>query len=265
MTGPGTNTYVVGHDDLIVIDPGPGLESHLQAIASFCSGRCRYVVITHGHADHAPGARALAASTGASLLGFAKTEHCAPDGLLSEGDVLVTRGWRLETLHTPGHASDHLCFFATVEPAAPLPAGSVDPGFSSALFTGDHIMGGSTVVVAPPDGDMGRYFASLQRLSELDPAPEVILPGHGGLIADPKALIASYLAHRRAREQSVLALLAEGPARPEELVRQIYGELSERIALAARATIWAHLRKLGEEGRVTTADGDQVDSHWSLG
>lgn len=252
MTGPGTNTYLVGDEDLVVIDPGPDDMDHLERVVAFAKGKIRYVVVTHSHRDHAPGARSLAKITGATVLGFDERPNFVPDGRIVEGDVLVTDTFRLEAIHTPGHASDHLCFVA-------------DPiGRSGArvLFSGDHIMQGSTVVIGPPDGDMGDYMRSLRRVSGITPPIELIAPGHGMLIADPQVTIDAYLALREHREESIyLAILAQ-PMSAGDLVEVIYEHLPQELVRHAKRSIWAHLRKLHEDHRVRTEDPDDPESIW---
>lgn len=254
MTGPGTNTYLVGEDDLVVIDPGPDDLPHLERTVEIAGGKIRYVVVTHSHRDHAPGAATLARMTGATLLGFDERPNFVPDGKVAEGDVLMTDRWRLEALHTPGHSSDHLCFIAdalsTTEPRV--------------LFSGDHIMEGSTVVIGPPDGDMREYFKSLRRLQTLVPPIELIAPGHGMLISDPDGTVHAYLELRERRESAIYAALLGRGARVSDLVPLIYTDLPEVLIRHAGRSIWAHLRKLHAEGRVSSADPDDPESFWEV-
>ncbi len=248
MTGPGTNTYLVGGADLVAIDPGPDDEAHLDRIAEVGEGRIRYVVATHTHPDHAPGAGGLAERTGATVLGFDERDGFAPDGCLGDGDVVAGDGFRLRALHTPGHASNHLCYLLEER---------------GILFSGDHIMGGSTVVIAPPDGDMAAYLGSLRRLLALDPPLAAIAPGHGPLMADPQAVIEGYLRHRLAREQAISAALRRrGRATIPELVVDVYTDVPEALHPIARYSVWAHLRKLAGEGSAESSDPDSVDGDW---
>jgi glyoxylase-like metal-dependent hydrolase (beta-lactamase superfamily II) len=244
MTGPGTNTYVVGIDEIVVIDPGPDDESHLDAIAGCGGDRIRWIVVTHTHEDHAPGVAGLKERTGAEVLAF-ETEDLSLDGRLVDGDTIEATEFVLRAVHTPGHASNHLCFLLEQE---------------RMLFSGDHIMEGSTVVISPPDGDMAAYLASLERLGGLRPRLRSIAPGHGHVIDDPRAKIDEYLAHRRAREAQVLGRLrATGPTTIASLVSDIYAEVPEALHPVAARSVWAHLRKLTDEG---LAEGADLDGEW---
>ena len=252
MTGPGTNTYLVGDEDLVVIDPGPEDVVHLERIVAIGGGKIRYVVVTHSHRDHAPGARALGRITGATVLGFDERPGFVPDGRIVEGDILVTDTVRLEAVHTPGHASDHLCFVAD----------SIGRPGVRVLFSGDHIMQGSTVVIGPPDGDMGDYLSSLQRVSAITPPIELIAPGHGMLIDDPHAAIDAYLALRKRREESIHRAILNRSMSAGELVELIYEDLPDELVRHAKRSVWAHLRKLHNERRVTTEDPNDPESIW---
>ncbi len=252
MTGPGTNTYLVGEEDLVVIDPGPDDPDHLRRIVASGHGKIRYVVVTHSHRDHAPGAGRLGAMTGAKVLGFGERRDFVPDGRIAEGDVLITDTVRLEAIHTPGHSSDHLCFVGD-------PIGR--PG-ARVLFSGDHIMQGSTVVIGPPDGDMRDYLRSLRRVSDITPPIGVIAPGHGLLIDDPHAAIDAYVALREHREASIHQAVLTGPMSAGDLVSMIYEGLPDALVRHAKRSVWAHLRKLHAERRVKTANPDDPESIW---
>ena len=249
MTGPGTNTYLVGIDEIAVIDPGPGDDAHLDAIAGCGGDRIRWILLTHTHEDHSPGATGLRKRTGAEVLAFGPGEGKGKvrlDGTLADKSVIEATEFHLTALHTPGHASNHLCFLLNEE---------------RTLFTGDHIMQGSTVVISPPDGDMATYLASLERLKTIRPRLKTIAPGHGHVIDDPLAVIDETVAHRLAREAQVLDLLRErGTATIPELVETIYTEIIPELHPMARRTVWAHLRKLADEG---TVKGDDLDGEWS--
>jgi glyoxylase-like metal-dependent hydrolase (beta-lactamase superfamily II) len=261
MTGSGTNSYLVGAESLVAIDPGPDDAEHVGKLAELSAGRLKYIVVTHHHPDHAPGAARLAAVTGAPILSYGAVPSSpfatvVPDRALVDGDVVAVTGLSLTALHTPGHTSDHLSFMANFDPAAGAPR---------VLFSGDTVIGGSTVVVAPPDGDMVAYISSLDRLLHLSPSADVIAPGHGELIEDPAEAISDYLARRRARERSVLEALANGPANATDLVALIYPDLARGLDGVATRTVWAHLRKLGIEGRAHSLAPDDIHAQWAVG
>jgi glyoxylase-like metal-dependent hydrolase (beta-lactamase superfamily II) len=252
MTGPGTNTYLVGIDEIVVIDPGPENEEHLDAISGCGGDRIRWILLTHTHSDHSPGAAALKARTGAEVLAFdggndsIGNTQVELDGTLGDEDVIEATEFHLTALHTPGHASNHLCYLLNEE---------------RMLFTGDHIMQGSTVVIAPPDGDMSAYLASLERLKGLRPRLRSIAPGHGHVIDDPLAVIDEYVAHRLERERQVIeALRAHGSASIPELVSDIYVDVPVEMHGWAAYSVWAHLRKLADDGLAT---GEGLEDTWS--
>ncbi|MGH2373771.1 MAG: MBL fold metallo-hydrolase [bacterium] len=246
MTGAGTNTYLVGTDEVAVIDPGPDEARHVSSIVGALGrGRLRWALLTHAHVDHAPGAQRLARQTGAQILAFATAGRAvAPDHMLDDGESVACSGFVLEAIHTPGHASDHLCFFLKEE---------------RALFSGDLIMSGSTVVIAPPDGDMAAYLRSLDRVKQWRPVR--IYPGHGDAIDSPQAVIEEYIRHRLMREQQVLDALREGPRRIADLVPEIYAGTPLALHRLAALSIYAHLLKLRAEGRVS---GGDRESEWTL-
>jgi len=249
MTGPGTNTYLVGDRSgpLTVLDPGPDLEVHLDRIAEVGAGRIETIVVTHTHQDHSPGVAGLAQRTGARTIGFDARDEFYPDVSAGDGWVLTSEHWSLRAVHTPGHASNHLCWL--LEP-------------DHLLFSGDHVMDGSTVVIAPPDGDMAAYLHQLERLRALD--LRAIAPGHGALITDPDRRLADYLVHRRARERQVDDVLhaSAAPMTVIAIVDAIYADTPEALRPVARYSVWAHLRKLAAEGSATTGDPDDVDAEW---
>lgn len=246
MTGPGTNTYLVGDDELVLIDPGPELDAHRDALLNTAGGRLRWILCTHTHRDHSPLARALKAATGAQVLGFGVTpddgrqdEAFTPDQALRDGDVVACGDYRLRAVHTPGHASNHLCYLLEGR---------------GLLFTGDHVMQGSTVVISPPDGDMQAYFDSLQRLLTLPLT--AFAPGHGHVITTPQDEVRRLIAHRLKREEKIFAALAAaGPATLEVLVRHAYDDVPERIHNVAMRSLHAHLLRLERKGRATQAAG----------
>ena len=260
MTGPGTNTYLVGDEVVAVIDPGPEDEGHLDRIqAAAGSGRIRHVLVTHTHPDHAPGARSLAARAGAQLYGYDARDGFDPDVELRDGNVVDLGPAQLTAVHTPGHAANHLCYL--VERAGGDAA--LNPS-KRLLLSGDHVMGGSTVVIAPPDGDMASYLRSLERLLDLDPPIDAIAPGHGPILSNPRGEIEAILAHRRAREQAVTAALtALGPASVDELVAAVYLDVDPALHPIARQSMWAHLRKLADEGIAAGDDPDDIEALWA--
>jgi glyoxylase-like metal-dependent hydrolase (beta-lactamase superfamily II) len=245
MTGPGTNTYLIGIDEVVVVDPGPEDESHLEAILGCGGDRIRWVALTHSHPDHAPGAAALCERTGAELLAFGKRDGVRPDRTLADKDRIEATEFRLTALHTPGHSSDHLCYLLEEE---------------RMLLSGDHIMEGSTVVIHPPDGDMAAYLTSLERLRTL--RLRSIAPGHGRLIEKPREVIDWYIAHRLEREAKVMAALDQlGTAKVDQLVPLVYADVSEELFPVARHSLHAHLLKLAGDGRVT---GRTLTGKWTV-
>ncbi len=247
MTGPGTNTYLVGIDEIVVIDPGPDTESHLDAIAGCGGDRIRWIVCTHTHEDHAPGVAGLKERTGAEVLAFDARDDLVIDRPMADGDLIEATEFVLRAIHTPGHASNHLCFLLEQE---------------RMLFSGDHIMEGSSVVIAPPDGDMSAYLRSLDRLTSLRPRLRTIAPGHGHLIEKPAAKIEEYVQHRLAREAQVLTALQQaGTTRIAPIVKELYADVPEELHPMAAFSVWAHLRKLADDGK---AKGDALDGEWSV-
>ncbi len=235
MTGPGTNTYLVGIDEIVVIDPGPDDREHLDAIAGCGGDRIRWIACTHTHPDHWPGVAGLKARTGAEVLAFDARDGLEIDRSLGDGDPIEATEFVLRAVHTPGHASNHLCYLLEQE---------------RMLFSGDHIMEGSTVVIRPPDGDMGAYLEQLERLKAWRPRLKAIAPGHGHLIEQPIAKIDEYLDHRRQREAQVLACVRSGTTKVAKIVEQLYPELIEELVPMAEATVWAHLLHLREAKKV---------------
>ena len=249
MTGAGTNTYLVGTDELVVIDPGPDDDGHRHALVDLGAGRIRWIVVTHTHPDHAPGAAALAVRTGAQVLGFSERDGFVPSRAVGDGFELRGPGFVLRAVHTPGHASNHLCWLL------------VD---ADMLFSGDHVMQGSTVVIAPPDGDMAQYLASVRRLLAMDPPLVTIAPGHGSLIVDPAAALEGIIEHRLAREKAVADALADaGRATVDELLPTVYADVDEALHPVARYSLWAHLRKLDADGGAHSEDPADIEAHWA--
>ncbi|EGJ08976.1 MBL fold metallo-hydrolase [Rubrivivax benzoatilyticus] len=246
MTGPGTNSYLVGAGDAwTVIDPGPADERHLQALLAAAPGRIERILVTHTHRDHSPGAAALAAATGATVVGRRPEFHDGqdtgfrPDHEPADGERLDCGGAVLRVLATPGHASNHLCFLLEDE---------------DLLFTGDHVMQGSTVVINPPDGDMTAYLVSLERLRAAPPA--WLAPGHGFLVAEPQAVFDALIRHRLRREQRVLRALAQrGDGDLDSLLPEVYADVPALLHAPARRSLLAHLLKLAADGQAASDDG----------
>lgn len=249
MTGPGTNTYFVaspGSDAWAVIDPGPDDDTHVRAVLAAAPGPIRWILVTHTHRDHSPAATALKAQTGASLYGklarHAEWQDAAfkPDHALEHGARIVLGPQAtLRVVHTPGHASNHLCYLLEEE---------------KTLFTGDHVMQGSTVVINPPDGDMTEYLQSLRALLGED--LDWLAPGHGFLIERPRETLERLIRHRFAREAKVVDALRElGGAAVASLLAKVYSDTPERLLPVAQRSLTAHLLKLAAEGRAAEHDG----------
>lgn len=251
MTGPGTNTYLIGEDRTLVLDPGPEDAVHVDRILAETGGRIEGIVATHTHPDHSPAARSLAQASGASVFGRPapltgrQDSTFAPTQVLNDGDALRAGSLTLRVIHTPGHASNHLCFL--LEGAG-------------LLFTGDHLMQGSTVVIGPPDGNMNQYLQSLERLQR---EPVIRLaPGHGVVIEDAQAEIARIIAHRLQREARVVdRLRLAGRADVATLVTAVYDDVDPRLHPLAQSSLLAHLLKLEEDGRVQR-DSTAADAVW---
>lgn len=261
MTGPGTNTYLVGDVETVVVDPGPASPAHTEAIMAAVEpfGAVRTIVVTHTHVDHAPGAGALSLATKAPIVGFGPAEGFAPDECVGEGWSLtvalasgrlgVPPALTLHALHTPGHASDHLCWL--VEEHA-------------FLLTGDHVMHGSTVVIRPPDGDLHQYLESLARVRDQVPAITTLGPGHGRLMDHVPELMDALVAHRLGRHERVAAVLTRrGEGTVDELLEEVYGDVTEQQLPVARFSLWAHLRALAQEGRARSVAPDTIESRWA--
>ncbi|MET0193261.1 MAG: MBL fold metallo-hydrolase [Hyphomicrobiaceae bacterium] len=253
FTFKGTNTYIVGTgDDLALIDPGPADPVHLEAILkTIGKRRLTHILITHTHHDHTDGLPALLAATRAQTAGFGHhalksggkristsgsefvDRDFVPDIPLADGQMLEGNGWEFQALHTPGHAPDHLCFAL---------AGT------GVLFSGDHVMSWNTSVIAPPEGNMGDYVRSLEKLTGR--SDSVYFPGHGGQFEDPQRLVKAFLLHRRMRENAILDCIRDGNATVRGIVPVIYRDIDPRLVNAASLSVLAHVEHLIERGLV---------------
>ncbi|MCW4460398.1 MBL fold metallo-hydrolase [Sphingomonas sp. BT-65] len=258
FTYTGTETYLVGTTDLAVIDPGPDLPSHVDALLRAIGRRpVRAILCTHTHRDHSPASRAVQAATGAPIIGCAPLalddegpradaafdRDYRPDRVLADGEQVKGDGWTLTAVATPGHTSNHLCY-ALAE--------------SGALFTGDHVMGWSTSVVAPPDGDMAAYMASLDKLLARD--DRIYYPAHGDAVDKPQRLVRGMMGHRKQREGQILRLLKQEAGEIPAMVEQMYVGLDPRLHGAAGRSVLAHLIDLRRRGIVA----GQEDGAWRL-
>lgn len=252
MTAAGTNTYLIGRRELAIIDPGPADPLHIDAIVAAVGERCvRYVLVTHTHPDHSPAAAILAEKTGAQLIGCVleddghQDRSFMVDANVHDGDLIAGSDFTLEAIATPGHVGNHFCYLLREE---------------SALFTGDHIMGGSSVVIVPPSGDMADYLASLTRLKWYPLAS--LMPGHGPVLGNPLQVIDGLLAHRLMREEKVVRSLANaGEVTLSELTPIVYDDVDQTLHLVAQVSLWAHLLKLEKEGRAAKV----IEQHWLFG
>lgn len=255
FTFKGTNTYIVGRGNVAVVDPGPVSAEQAAAILKAVEGETvSHIIVTHTHNDHSPGVPAIQQATGAPTYGFGPhgvgarrdwpfdspeggdrgfdPAHRVPDGGLIEGD-----GWTLEALHTPGHISNHLCFALKED---------------EVLLSGDHVMGWSTSIVSPPDGDMTHYMASLRKL--LDRNETTYYPGHGGEIADPKPFVEAFIRHREAREDQIRKCLAPGASTIPAMVEVMYADVDKNLHRAAARSVLSHLLAMWERGEIVCAD-----------
>ena len=267
FTFHGTGTYVVGHGRVAVIDPGPALDDHVEALVRGLGDETvTHVLVTHTHRDHSPGCALLRHFTPAPTYGFgphgsgrprAREEaedveegadcEFAPDVAVCDGDVIECDGFSFECVHTPGHTSNHVCYRLREE---------------QALFCGDHVMGWSTTIVSPPDGHMGAYIASLERL--LETGDRRYWPTHGAPIDNPGPYVRSLIAHRRRREREVEACLREGLDTISEMVKRMYRDLPPRMHPAAARSVLSTIIHLVEQGAVTCSEPLSVDAHYAL-
>jgi glyoxylase-like metal-dependent hydrolase (beta-lactamase superfamily II) len=249
----GTQTYLVGEEELVVIDPGPDLPEHIDAILAAIDGRnLAAIACTHTHRDHSPASRALKEATGAPIIGCAPLalesigpradasfdKQYAPDQILADGEAIeFDGGKRLIAVATPGHTSNHLCF-----------------AFGDALFTGDHVMGWSTTVVVPPDGDMAAYMQSLDKLRQR--GDRIYYPAHGPAVTKPAQLVRGMIGHRMQRERQILRLLGDRPRDIPDIVANAYPGLDQRLVPAAGGSVLAHLVDLERRGLVDAGEGE---------
>jgi len=262
----GTGTYIIGAEgsDLAVIDPGPLLDDHVEALVAAVAGETvSHILITHTHIDHSPAAAPFKKVVGAPTFGFGphgsgkSLEHMrimeggdqdfTPDHVLRDGDVIEGDGWSMEAVHTPGHTSNHLCFALREE---------------NVLFSGDHVMGWNTSVVSPPDGDMKAYVDSLSRLLERDEA--TYWPTHGPAITDPKTHVKALIGHREKREKAIMTALAKGKTKIPDIVAMLYFAVPRNLHPAAGHTVLAHLIQMAEAGTVRCDGSPTVDSEFAI-
>jgi glyoxylase-like metal-dependent hydrolase (beta-lactamase superfamily II) len=263
FTFKGTGVYIVGARDVAVIDPGPDIPAHVAALKRALEGRrVTHILVTHTHSDHSPAAAPLKEWSGAPTYAFGphgsgkadegvRVEEggdraFVPDMRVKDGDVIEGSGFRLECVYTPGHTSNHMCYALEEE---------------KSLFTGDHVMGWSTTVVTPPDGDMAAYMASLRKLLARD--DRILYPTHGGPVRDPKPFVQAYIDHRLEREAQIVACLRHGIAAIPEMVARIYADVDRRLHPAAARSVLAHLIQMQQEGRVAV-DGAGAEARYRL-
>lgn len=245
FTGPGTNTYLVGNEDVTVIDPGPAMEEHIDVILA-ASENIKQILVTHTHPDHSPGTRLLQQKLDVPAFGMltesSKNQDMTfnPERILKDGEILEKEEYSLEVVHTPGHASNHLCFILREE---------------KFIFTGDHVMSGSTVVIGPPDGSMKQYIDSLNKLKNYD--MEKMAPGHGDILESPYQVADWIINHRLKREEKVFSALKDATrGTPESLVEKVYADVDSSLFPIAKASLLAHLIKL-EEDQVISKEGEE--------
>jgi glyoxylase-like metal-dependent hydrolase (beta-lactamase superfamily II) len=258
----GTGVYIIGRGEVAVIDPGPPIDVHFDALKSAVAGeRITHVFTTHTHLDHSPLAHPLARWAGARVYGRPDpaASHLdvsleedgeagfAPDILVNDGDIFTGPGWTLEAIQTPGHMSNHVCYALREE---------------NALFSGDHIMGWSTTVISPPDGNMGDYYRSLARVRDRNFS--TLWPTHGPPVTDVRPFIDAYLAHRRAREDAILARLSAGDTLIPDMVKIIYKDVDVRLHAPAAHSVLAHMIHLVEAGRAKANGPFALTTHYSV-
>ena len=239
FTGEGTNTYLIGKEDLTLVDPGPNIKEHIDKIIQIAQGKIQRILVTHTHTDHSPAALPISKVLKVPMYGRLvdgesswEDETFIPDVILNDADIIKTDEYTLEVIHTPGHASNHLCFLIKE---------------LNCLITGDHIMDGSTVVIGPPDGNMADYLESLNKLFKYK--IDCLAPGHGNFMYEPKKVIESIIRHRLSREAKVLRRLEDvGDIDLESLTAIVYDDVPEQLHPIAKFSLEAHLLKLLNEG-----------------
>ncbi len=255
----GTGTYIIGRGQVAVIDPGPDLPEHIEAVlAATAAETITHILVTHTHPDHSPASAAIKSASGAKTYGFGPhgggndpggdgaDRDFVPDVRLGDGETVAGRGWSFEAVHTPGHTSNHLCFAL---------------GEEKVLFSGDHVMGWSTTVISPPDGNMADYMASLEKL--LDRDDQLYWPTHGPAIADPKPYVRSFIAHRHGREREIMSCLDRGIDNIAEMVKVVYAGISETLHGAAARSLEAHLIYMVDTGRVSRQGKGTSDARFT--
>ncbi|MGV8998352.1 MAG: MBL fold metallo-hydrolase [Parvibaculaceae bacterium] len=258
FTFKGTGTYIIGHGNVAVIDPGPMIDAHVEALMRALDGETvTHILITHTHSDHSPAAKPLKKLTGAKTYGYGPhgggvgeedgDMEFVPDVEIRNGDIIEGDGWTVECVHTPGHTSNHICFALKEE---------------KALFTGDHVMGWSTSIVSPPDGNMHDYMKSLRLLLNRD--DEIYWPTHGPAITDPKPFVRAFIAHREEREASIVGQIKEGRTRIKDMVPVIYAAVDPRLYPAAARSVYAHVLGMIEDGRIAVEGEPRMDSELRL-
>ena len=241
FTGKGTNTYLIGKEDITLIDPGPNIPEHIDKILSVGKNKIKRILVTHTHTDHSPAALPISKKLNIPMFGRLvdresqwEDETFIPDNVLSHGDKISTDEYSLETIHTPGHASNHLCFYIKE---------------IKCLLTGDHIMDGSTVVIAPPDGNMTEYINSLRLLEEYE--INYFAPGHGNIMKEPTKTINSIIRHRLSRESKVFRCVEKKQnLNIDQLLLLVYDDVPEMLHPIAKMSLLAHLIKLEEDGKL---------------
>lgn len=252
FTGPGTNSYLIGRNDITLVDPGPKIDAHIENLVKLGKGKIKRILVTHTHRDHSPAAKVLGEMLEVPLMGrllekddSLQDRSFKPDRVLEHGDLIKTEEYTIETVHTPGHASNHLCYFIQEQ---------------KVMLTGDHIMNGSTVVIAHPDGSMKDYLKSLELLRNYN--FNKIGPGHGDFLEDPMAVVDWIIDHRLERERKVVSKLkTSSPVTSKDLVISVYDDVDPKLHPIAIWSLEAHLYKLLEDGIVTY---DSTDKIWSF-